>query len=134
MSVKVCVQLNPHTRTHAHIQRIHPGVAILKRDWAGAVELVLRPRAGEDARCQDVRVVDGVKGCEYFPCKLQGIAYEHNKTLKQLHNKIKARDYWAETKDAKGALALMPRHMSIEQAVLRVLDKQGPQVGSVRFV
>ena len=60
MSVKVCVQLNPHTRPHAHIQRIHPGVAILKRDWAGAVELVLRPRAGEDARCQDVRVVDVV--------------------------------------------------------------------------
>lgn len=28
----------------------------------------------------------------------------------------------------------MPRHMSIEQAVLRVLDKQGPQVRFVRFL
>ena len=44
---------------------------------------------------------------------------------------MQAREYWAETKDARGALALMPRHMTIEVAALRVLDKQGPQVREI---
>lgn len=37
------------------------GVAILKRDWAGAIELVLRSRAGEDQRCQDVRTISYIQ-------------------------------------------------------------------------
>ena len=59
------------------------------------------------------------------------------KTHKNNEMMDQARDYWAETKDAKGALALMPRFMTIETAALRALDAQGPQVservGGVRF-
>jgi hypothetical protein len=34
----------------------YAGIAILKRDWVLAVELVLKPRAGEDQRVKEVCV------------------------------------------------------------------------------
>lgn len=51
-----------------------------------------------------------------------------NDTHTSQQNKKKAREYYAETRDAKGALGLMPRYMTIEVAALRALDKHGSQV------
>ena len=128
---------------------IHPftGIAILKREFGQTIDLILQPRQGEDPKCKDVCMYGWMDGCMedewIYLCILfiYVLFMSHGKILithpsiypsihPSIHSSIQARDYWADTKDAKGTLALLPRAgMSIEFAVLKTLDKLGPQVG-----
>jgi tRNA pseudouridine13 synthase len=66
------------------------GLAIIKRDWKEAVDLILKPREGDQRDVQE------------------------------------AREYFAKTADAQGALDRLPHWMSIERGVLEGLAERGP--------
>ena len=66
------------------------GLAIIKRDWKEAVDLILKPREGDQRDVQE------------------------------------AREYFAKTADAQGALDRLPHRMSIERGVLEGLAERGP--------
>ena len=66
------------------------GLAIIKQDWKEAVNLILKPREGDQ------------------------------------HDVQEAREYFAKTADAQGALDRLPHWMSIERGVLEGLAERGP--------
>lgn len=105
------------------------GAAVLRGDWAAAVDLILAPRADE-ARAVRRRAAPR--------CSAPGPAAAPGLTLAlacalpcaQRGEVAEARRLWSEKRDAKAALRAMPAHMLAERAVLQKLladDKARPE-------